>query len=100
MTASIHDLGPKRKQPTPEQQADCNKPPTVLPPTYYTAHGGRPTNAMEWKAQNFEAGQLYGLHLIPLYELETDWPEVFNNPDCMRGYYKGLADARAAGLGW
>jgi hypothetical protein len=84
------------KQLTPAEQRELNTP-HITGPTYYTAHGGPPTNAMEWKAQNFGAGRMYGGHVIPLDELEKDWPEIFNNPDCMRGYRKGLADAQAKG---
>jgi hypothetical protein len=89
----IEYLDESRKQLTSEQQAEFNKPQTVLPPTYYMAHGGRPTNRMEWKAQNFGAGQMYGLHGISLDELETDWPEILANPDCMRGYRQGQIDS-------
>ena len=77
------------KQPTPEQLIEFNKPKTVLPPTYYTAHGGRPTNDAEWADQNFGVGAFYANHGIGIDELESDWPEVFNNVECMRGYDPG-----------
>ncbi len=57
--------------------------------TYYTPHGGCPTTDAEWAAHNFRVGRYYAGHGIMLDELKEEWPEVFNNPDCMRGYFKG-----------
>jgi hypothetical protein len=74
---------------TPGGQRYLNRPREPLPPTYYTAHGGKPTNAMEWKAQNFGVGASYAGHGIGIDELESDWPEVFYNADCMRGFDPG-----------
>jgi hypothetical protein len=75
--------------PTPAEQRDLNRPREPLSPTYYTAHGGEPTNDAEWADQHFGVGAFYASHGIGIDELESDWPEVFNNADCMRGFDPG-----------
>jgi hypothetical protein len=77
---------------TAEQQAEFNKPKEIKPPTYYTAHGGRPKSKKEWADHNFYVGDQYAISGIPEYELRTDWPEVFTNKDCMDGYHNGWRD--------
>jgi hypothetical protein len=71
---------------TTERRAEFNKPKEIRPPTYYTAHGGEPTNKKEWVAHNFRVGEHYAMHGVSEYELSTDWPEIFTNKDCMDGY--------------
>jgi hypothetical protein len=65
------------------------QPEKILGPIYYTAHGGPPTNDAEWADQNFGVGASYADHGISIDELESDWPEVFSNADCMRGFDPG-----------
>ena len=74
---------------TPEEQRDRHRPREPLPPIFYTAHGGPPTNRAEWADQNFGVGASYADHGIGIWELKTDYPEVFNNPECMCGFDPG-----------
>ena len=67
---------------------------------WYTDHGGKPTNEKEWADQNFGMGAFYARQGIPRDELREDWPEIFTNKECMKGYRKGWADAVAEGLLW
>jgi hypothetical protein len=57
-------------------------------PTSCTDHGGRPTNDKECATHNFRMGAMYAGHGIQIDELREDWPEVFANKDCMRGFRK------------
>jgi hypothetical protein len=59
---------------------------------WYTDHKGKPTIDEEWAAHNFGTGAFYAGHGIGLHELSQDWPEVYANKDCMRGYRKGSAE--------
>ena len=76
------------KKPTPAEIRKWNKPRKSLGPTWYTDHGGRPTNDKECETHNFRMGAYYAGHGIQIDELRVDWPEVFANKDCMRGYHK------------
>jgi hypothetical protein len=80
---------PKRTQ---AEQSELNKPKVPLAPSWYTTHGGRPKNRKEWADHNFFVGDEYANSGVPEYELSTDWPDIFNNEECMDGYHNGWKD--------
>jgi hypothetical protein len=53
---------------------------------WFTEHGKKPTNDEEWATHTFGLGVFYLRYMIHEHELREDWPEVFTNADCMRGY--------------
>jgi hypothetical protein len=92
--------GQHYKTPTLAEQEARNNP-IVNGQTYYTEHGGKPTTDAEWAIHNYGVGRFYATRGIPIAELETDWPEVFSNTNCMRGFREDMPlDAEPPPGGW
>ena len=63
--------------------------PTIGKEVFRTSHGGRPTNRCGVGRSEFRRRRFLCQPRHRIWQIETDYPEVFTNEECMRGYDPG-----------